>query len=251
MQKALITGASSGIGKELAYVMASKGHDLVLVARNLKELNAISTDIQATTSSHVDVIALDLSVAGSAKKLYDQTKKEKIQILVNNAGVGLRGDFFNDDAARTTAMAQLNMISLMELSQLYGKDFVKRGTGRILNVASITAFFPGPKQPVYYATKAFVRSLSRALAFNLRGTGVTVTALHPGVTKTQFFASSNAAGFTAGASASSVARLGYKAMMAGKIEVTHGLRNKLLTSVFARIIPYRFQAAIVDSASEV
>jgi short-subunit dehydrogenase len=251
MQKALITGASSGIGKELAYVMASKGHDLVLVARNLKELNAISTDIQATTSSHVHVIALDLSVAGSAKKLYDQTKKEKIQILVNNAGVGLRGDFFNDDVARTTAMAQLNMVSLMELSQLFGKDFVKKGTGKILNVASITAFFPGPKQPVYYATKAFVRSLSRALAFNLRGTGVTVTALHPGVTKTQFFASSNAAGFTAGASASSVARLGYKAMMAGKIEVTHGLRNKLLTSVFARIIPYRFQAAIVDSASEV
>jgi uncharacterized protein len=174
-----------------------------------------------------------------------------IQILVNNAGVGLKGDFFNDDIARTTQMNQLNMISLTELSQLFGKDFVKNNSGRILNIGSITAFFPGPKQPVYYATKAYVRSLTRALAYNLRETNVTVTALHPGVTKTGFFNASNASDFKSGASAQSVATLGYKAMMSGKIEVTHGFSNKLLTNIFARFVPYRLQAAIVNKASEV
>jgi uncharacterized protein len=251
MQKALITGASSGIGKELARVMAEAGHDLVLVARNKSELTKVKLEIESTTNVDVSVYTSDLSVSGSAAKLYDQVKKEEVEILVNNAGVGLKGDFFGDDASRTAQMAHLNMISLMELSQLFGKDFIAKDSGKILNIASIVAFFPGPNQPVYYATKAFVRSLSRALAYNLRNTNVTVTTLHPGVTKTKFFASADAANILRGASAKSVAQLGYKAMMAGKIEVTHGLSNKFLTNVFVRIVPYKYQTYVVGRASEV
>ena len=199
----------------------------------------------------VSIYAVDLSKAGSAKKIYESTKNEGIGILVNCAGVGLKGNFFNDDQERTSQMAHLNMVSLMELTQLFGSDFILKKSGKILNIASITAFFPGPKQPVYYATKSFVRSLSRALSYNLRGTGVTLTTLHPGVTKTNFFASSNAKDFKGGASARSVAELGYRAMMKGRIEVTHGIWNKFLTNVFVRLVPYRFHAPVVDRASEV
>lgn len=251
MQKALITGATSGIGKELAIVMAEVGHDLVLVARNKDRLNEVKKEITSMFGVQVSTYISDLSQGGSAQILYSATKKENIEILVNNAGVGLKGNFFDDDQLRTLQMAQLNMLSLMELTQLYGKDFLKKNKGRILNISSIAAFFPGPKQPVYYATKSFVRSLSRALAYNLRHSGVTVTALYPGATKTNFFKSSNAATFKGGASAKSVAQLGYKAMMNGTVEATHGLGNKFLTNVLVRIIPGRYHAAILDRASAV
>lgn len=249
-QKALITGATSGIGKELATIMAKAGHDLVLVARRKDALKTLKAELEGTYAVKVSVYAADLSEPGSAQKLYEATQNEGIQILVNNAGVGLKGDFFFDDPERTIRIAQLNMISLMELCQLFGKDFLKNNNGRILNVASVTAFIPGPKQPVYYATKSFVRSLTRALAHNVEGTNVTITALHPGITKTDFFKSSNAASITGGASAKSVAELGYKAMMSGKVEVTHGLVNKMLTNIFVRVMPSRFHAAIVDKATE-
>lgn len=251
MQKALITGASGGIGKELAFVMAKAGHDLVLVARNKQALSDVKKEIETTYKVTVSIYAADLSIAGSAAKLYKQLAKEKIEILVNNAGVGLKGDFFNDDPERTTQMAQLNMISLMELSQLYGKDFLKKKSGRILNIGSVAAFLPGANQPVYYATKAFVRSLSRALAYRLKGTNVTVTALHPGPTKTHFFSSANAKDFKGGATARAVAQTGYKAMMAGKVEVTHGPSNQLVTNFLVRVIPYRLQAAMVSKATNV
>ena len=231
--------------------MAKSNHDLVLVARNKDELNKVKKEIESISNVKVSIYVSDLSIPSSALKLYKEVKKENIEILVNNAGVGLKGDFFNDDPTKTTQMSQLNMISLMELSQLFGKDFIIKNRGKILNIASITAFFPGPKQPVYYASKSFVRNLSRALAYNLRNTSVTVTTLNPGVTKTQFFKSSNASDFSGGASAKSVAELGYKAMMTGKIEITHGVWNKLLTNVVVRFVPYRYQSYMVDRASEV
>jgi uncharacterized protein len=251
MQKALITGATSGIGKELATIMAQAGHDLILVSRRINSLNEVKNEIESKHGVKVSVYASDLSKAGAAKTLYDSVKKENVRILVNNAGVGLRGNFFDDDLSRTLEMTQLNMISLMELTQLFGKDFIASNQGRILNIASIAAFYPGPKQTVYHATKSFVRSLSRALAYNLRHTNVTITTLYPGITKTNFFKSSNARAFNGGASAKSVAELGYKAMMDGKIEVTHGLSNKFLTNIFVRIIPNRYHASIIDRASEV
>ncbi|HET9174632.1 MAG TPA: SDR family oxidoreductase [Candidatus Saccharimonadales bacterium] len=250
MQTALITGASSGIGRELAYVMAKAGHNLVLVARNKQALKDVQAEIEKTTSVSVRVVTADLSKPGAAQALYEQVKADDIGILVNNAGVGLKGDFFHDDHDATVAMAQLNMVSLMELTQLFGRDFITQNSGRILNIASVTAFIPGPKQPVYYATKAFVRSLSRALAYDLRHTKVTVTALHPGITKTGFFSAAGATSVTSGASPRDVAELGYRALMHGTIEVTYGLSNKLLTGVFARVWPARWQAAVIDRAAD-
>lgn len=251
MQKALITGASGGIGRELAILMAVAGHDLVLVARSKDELQKVQSLLEKNSDSKVSIYPIDLSKTGAAKKLYDRYKNSGIEILVNNAGVGLKGDFFNDDPAKTVAIAQLNMISLMELSQLFGRDFIKNDKGKILNIASIAAFLPGPKQPVYYATKSFVRVLSRALSYNVRNTNVTVTVLHPGVTKTNFFVSSNAASVKGGASPISVAETGYRAMMKGKTEVTHGLANKFLTNILIRLVPSRYQAMLVDRGSEV
>jgi hypothetical protein len=251
MQKALITGASSGIGLELAKIMAAHGHDLILVARDLDRLKQVKTAIVRKYNVDVTIEKKDLSLPEAAKELHQKFKNKNIEILVNNAGIGLKGDFFGDDLAKDQTMAYLNMNSLMNLTYYFGGDFLKMKKGKILNVASIVAFFPGPKQPVYYATKAFVRSFSRALAYNMRDSGVTVTALHPGVTKTNFFKTAEAGKFDKGASPKDVALLGYKAMMAGKIEVTHGLWNRFLTNVFVRITPYRLQPLIVDKSSEV
>lgn len=252
MQKALITGASSGIGYELAKIMASAGHDLVLAARDAKRLAEVKKELELSNKSiSVRIVTADLSKANAALKLYETLKDEKIEILVNNAGVGLKGNFFEDELHANQSMAYLNMNSLMDMTYYFGKDMVARKNGKILNIASIVAFFPGPKQPVYYASKAFVRSFSRALAYNLRNTNVTVTALHPGITRTNFFNAANASGITNGASPKSVAELGYSAMMAGKIEVTHGLWNKFLTNIFVRLVPYRMQPFIVDKASDV
>jgi short-subunit dehydrogenase len=250
MQKVLITGGSSGIGLELAKIMAENGHDLVLVSRDMKQLEKAKQEIQDKFSVKVTLLSADLSQPGSAKKIYDTLRDQNIEILVNNAGVGLKGDFFTDDIDRNQSMAYLNMNSLMDLTYYFGKVFVANNSGKILNIASIVSFLPGTKQPVYYATKAFVRSFSRALAYNLRNTNVTVTALHPGVTKTNFFATANVGSFKGGDSPRSVAQLGYKAMMNGKIEVTNGLWNRILTNVFVRVVPYRLQAVIVDKASE-
>ena len=216
-----------------------------------KQLEQIAGSLSDQYDVSVSWHKIDLSVAGSAHRLYEKTLHENIAILVNNAGAGYVADFFDGDIERNKSIAQLNMISLMELCHYFGKDFREKNEGKILNVASVVSFLPGPAQPVYYASKAFVRSLSRTLAFNLRNTNVTVTALHPGVTKTAFFTQANTSERTKGASAKSVAELGYKAMMAGKIEVTHGLRNKILTNVFVRITPYRLHAPTVYKASDV
>ena len=251
MNTALITGASSGIGLAFARLMAKKGHDLVLVSRDIKQLRVVQSELEKAHGIKVVAIAKDLSKPGSAKAVYEATKGHQIDILINNAGIGLKGDFFSDDLQTNQTMAYLNMNTLMDMTHYFGNDMIARGSGKILNVASIVSFFPGPHQPVYYATKAFVRSLTRALAYNLQGSGVTVTALHPGTTKTNFFKTANAAFFTKGASPDDVAALGYRAMMDGKIEVTYGLSNKILTNVFARILPYRWQTAIVARASEV
>jgi len=251
MQNTLITGATGGIGLELARLMASKGHSLVLVARGGDKLAQVKKNISVEFGVSVATITQDLAAAGSAKAVYDKAKKQGVQILVNNAGVGLQGDFFKDSLAANQQMAYLNMVSLMELTHLFGNDFIEKGQGRILNVGSIAAFFPGPNQPVYYATKAFVRSLSLALAYNLRGSGVTVTVLHPGTTKTGFFVAAGAPSFRQGASPKAVAKTGYNAMMAGKVEVTHGGLNKFLTNVLVRLIPYRWQVAMIDKASDV
>ena len=251
MDTALITGASSGIGLEFAKLMAQKGHNLVLVARDEVQLKKVQKELTESTDVEIRIMPKDLSKPNAAQELHTALKDHRIDILVNNAGVGLLGDFFHDDLQTNQTMANLNMIALMDMTHYFGNDMIRRKKGKILNVGSIVSFFPGPHQPVYYASKAFVRSLTRALAYNLRSSGVTATALHPGTTKTNFFKNAKASFFTQGASPADVAALGYKAMMAGKIEVTHGFANKLLTNIFVRIVPYRIQTAIVARASKV
>lgn len=251
MQKILITGGSGGIGLALARVAAVHGHDLVLASRNMEQLKKAQSLLQKEYKVKVDIKQADLSKPDAAKKLYDELKKDNIEILINNAGVGLVGDFFKESVTDNTNMVQLNIQSLMELTHYFGNDFIKRKQGKILNIASVAAFVPGPKQPVYYATKAFVRSFSRALAYTMAPHGVSVTVLNPGATKTNFFVQARAGSMNRGATADAVSEAGYKAMMSGKAEITYGFSNKVLTNVLVKIVPYRLQAMFVDKASEV
>ena len=251
MRTALITGGSGGIGLALARVMAAKGHNLVLTSRTKKKLEEAKRDLEKEYDVEVSIIVSDLSEPGSAKKLFNDAKKHKIGIVVNNAGMGYVEDFLESDISRNIAMMQLNMGSLVELCHMYGNYFAENDGGRILNVASVAAFVPGPNQPVYYASKAFVRSFSRALSEKLSDRDISVTVLNPGATKTDFFKSADAGFYTQGVSAESVAKDGYRAMMQGKSEITSGFSNKVLASFVARAIPYNVQARVVSNLGDI
>jgi uncharacterized protein len=219
---ALITGASSGIGKELAYYHAEKGGDLVLVARSESILNDIRADLEKSHNVKVKVIRADLSEPDSASKIFEATESEGIQIdiLINNAGFGGHGKFIDRDLKDDQKMMQVNMVSLVNLTHLYLKGMVKRNKGKVLHVASTAAFLPGPLQAVYYATKAFVSSFSQALSEELSDTHVTSTVLCPGTVNTGFVKAGNLEGLDAwknAATAQSVAKCGYEAMEKGEI----------------------------------
>jgi short-subunit dehydrogenase len=185
---ALITGASSGIGKELAIIHAKNQGDLVLVARRKQLLDSLSSELSEKYKVSVFVIEMDLTDNGAATKLVEELIKENIQIsyLFNNAGFGGYGDFIDRSISEDLAMIQLNVSSLVELSHGIANQMVKNGGGMILNTASTAGFIPGPLQATYFATKAFVVSFSQALDQELRKKGVTVTALCPGPVKTEF-----------------------------------------------------------------
>ena len=165
--------------------------------------------------------------------------------------MGYVEDFLSSDLSRNLDMMQLNMNSLVELSHMFGGYFAANDGGRILNVASVASFVPGPNQPVYYASKAFVRSFSRALSEKLKDRDISVTVLNPGATKTDFFKSAEAGFYTQGVSAESVAKDGYKAMMEGRPEITSGMSNKILASVVSRLIPYNLQVRAVSSLGDI
>ncbi len=225
---ALITGASSGIGLELARIHAEKGGDLIVVARSADKLDALKTELEATHSVTVLPIVADLSVPAAAQEVYAKVKEAGIQVeyLVNNAGFGLRGKFHELPWQRQHQMMQLNMIALSELTYLFLPDFVARNSGRILNNSSTASLLPGPLQAVYFANKAYVASFSNALAEELRDTNITVTNLMPGATETGFAKASgmeDTALFDKAFSARSVAEDGYNAMLAGKLDIMSGL----------------------------
>lgn len=186
---ALITGASSGIGKELARIHAGEGGDLVLVARREKELIALKSELETRFAVKVEIISRDLADIQSVHNIFSETEKKgiRVEILINNAGFGGHGLFHEREQEKDVAMVNVNIISLMLLTRLYLPGMVDRGSGRILNVSSTASFLPGPLQAVYYASKAFVTSFSQAIAEELNGTGVTVTALCPGPVATGFF----------------------------------------------------------------
>jgi short-subunit dehydrogenase len=230
----LITGASSGIGEELARCFAHGGYDLVLVARSADKLELLATRLSTECGVKTTVIPADLSVAGAAAKLLAAVKRKKISvdILVNNAGVLESGAFTQITPERHQQLINLNISGLTDMLAHFAPPMVERGSGRILNVASIAAFQPVPALATYAATKAYVLSLSESLAEEFRGTGVTVTALCPGITATNMVATVQEAnsqlaalpGFFIG-QVEQVAREGYEACLRGDVIKVPGVLN--------------------------
>lgn len=252
--RALITGGSVGIGAAIANVFAEHGHDLILVARSPEKLEMRASEIQKTSGVNVVCIAANLADPQGASHLHDAILASGLDVhyLVNNAGAGLYGKFATTDLETELKMIQLNVTSVVELTKRMLPSMLDRGSGRILNVASTAAFVPGPWMSVYYATKAFVLSFSQALDYELKPHGVTVTALCPGPTESEFkvrAGSQRSRLFEAFVmDAPRVARVGFDAMMKGKPVAVPGLRNKLIP-VAARLTPRPVIAALSHRAA--
>ncbi len=253
---ALITGASSGIGLELARVCATHGHDVVLVARGERALVELASSLERDHAIRAHVIVADLSKADAVERIVERTSALRVvvDVLINNAGYGLYGPFAETPLDDELRMIQVNVVALTHLTKRVVAGMVARRRGRILNVASTAAFLPGPLMAVYYATKAYVLSFSEALANEVASSGVTVTALCPGPTASNF---QTAAGLENSklvfgktlATSRAVAEAGYAGMMAGKTVVIPGLSNKFVAAA-PRLLPRRTMTAIVRRAQE-
>ena len=239
---ALITGASSGIGYELARVFARNGYDLVLVARSEQQLVQLADELKATYGSEVVVMKKDLSLSTAPGEIVAELEQRVIAIdaLVNNAGVGAFGMFTELDLDTQLRMMQVNMVTLTHLTRLLLPPMLERRSGKILNVASTAAFQPGPLMTVYYATKAYVLSFSEGLVNELQGSGVSVTALCPGPTASGFQkrAVMEDSRLVQGGlmSAQAVAEIGYRALMKNQAIVIPGLRNRVM-ALSVRVTP--------------
>jgi short-subunit dehydrogenase len=247
---ALITGASGGIGEALARIFAAHKYDLVLVARTEDKLQALSVELSRAHSIQSRIVAVDLTDPAAPQRLYDSLNTQGITIdtLINNAGFGRCGAYAEVDYEIEARMIQLNVSTLAHLTRLYLPGMLARRSGRILNVASTAAFVPGPFMAVYYASKAFVLSFSQALSEEADGTGVTVTALCPGATKTNFAAiagNQDSPLFRDGVvmDALTVAQAGYDGLMAGRRLVVPGWSNRM-TVLSTRLAPRTMLAKI-------
>jgi uncharacterized protein len=248
MKTALITGASGGIGYELAKVFAKNGYNLVLVARSEKKLQEIAADFEKQFKVKATVVAKDLTLPNAAQEVYDAVQKAGIAVdaLVNNAGFATYGKFAELDTAREMEMIQVNIAVLTQLTRLFLPAMVQRGFGRIMNLASTAAFQPGPYMAVYYASKAYVLSFSEALSSEVAGTGVLVSALCPGPTKSGFqeradMEESGLLKLVKMMDSETVAWQGYKAMEKGKTSFVPGFNNRLL-AFSNRFMPRRTAA---------
>lgn len=256
MSAALITGASTGIGREFAYLCAHAGYDVVLTARSEARLEELAAEVRQRTGRRAFPVSIDLADPAAPREVYKQAAALDvvIEVLINNAGFGLLGRFWELDEAEQMQMIQLNMGALTHLTRLFLPDFVARRRGYILNVASTAAFQPGPLMSVYYASKAYVVSFSEALHNEARDHGVKVTCLCPGPTKTEFDKRSGASGtklFKDGnlMSALSVAQLGWDALQAGKPLVIAGGLNALM-AFLTRFAPMQFTASMARRMQE-
>lgn len=243
MKTALITGASGGIGLELAKIAAQDGYDLLLVARSEDKLERIKRAIEKKYRVRAYVFACDLSVGNAADRVvgFALANELEIDMLINNAGFGDRAPFVESDWQRQYDMLQLNVAALMQLTHRILPYMKERGSGKILNVASVASFCAGPDMSVYYASKAFVRSFSEAIAEEVRQYGITVTALCPGPVETGFERAANLEGanmfkLLRAADARDVALCGYKAMMRGRTLVYYGAAAKAM-SLAIRVFP--------------
>ncbi|WP_370898412.1 SDR family NAD(P)-dependent oxidoreductase [Chryseobacterium gossypii] len=237
-QYALVTGATSGIGYELAKLLAKNGYDLVMVARNHEELNSKAEEFK-TFGVNVITISKNLFIQDEVYSLYSELKLNGIspEILVNDAGQGVYGKFQDTDIHREVDIVNLNIVSVIILTKLFLKDRLPQGSGKILNLASIASKAPGPWHSVYHGTKAFILSWSEAIREELKDTGITVTALLPGPTDTDFFnkADMNESKIVEDkdslASPEEVALDGYNALMNGDDKVISGLKNKMTVAM--------------------
>jgi short-subunit dehydrogenase len=245
---ALITGASKGLGAEFARLFASKQVDLILVARSENELKEIKSELENRFNISVRTIVSDLSLPENVRSVYDEIKADRIKVdyLVNNAGFGDFGDFSDTEWERHEQMINLNMTALTQFCYLFLQDWISRGRGKILNVASTAAFQPGPGMSVYFASKAYVASFSQAIAYECRKHGITVTALCPGPVKTNFGKAARMKhpnGFVKGMNTPSPAEVvafGYRAMMKGRTLAIHGRLNRIVANI-VRFIPRSWQ----------
>lgn len=252
---ALITGASAGIGAELAKVFAAHDYDLVLLARRRDALEALAGTLEGKHGITATVLVDDLGDPDAPERIFAAVRDARIQVdvVVNNAGFGLGGEFSETPIEREITMVQVNVTALMHLTKLFIAPMLKRRAGYVLNVASTAAFVPGPLVSVYYASKAFVLSFSQALAEELEKSGIVVSCLCPGPTETEFarvakmksvrmFAQNTA-------DARDVAEFGYRAMLAGWRVAVPGTRNKLLVQV-QRLVPRRIVTRAVKKMQE-
>lgn len=225
---ALITGASSGIGREFARIHAVNGGDLVIIARRKDKLNELKQELEKKHNVNVKVIAKDLTLPQAPIEIYNEVKEAgiKVDYLINNAGFGGRGYFHERPMELDLQMIQVNIVTLTTLTRLFLPDFVKRNSGKILNVSSTASLMAGPLQAVYYASKAYVLSFSNAIAQELHDTNVTVTALLPGATETEFAKTSDMSNtplFAKTVGPHDVAKDGYDAMLKGELDIIAGV----------------------------
>lgn len=247
----LITGASSGIGYELAYEYARNGHDLILTARSTDKLVYLKSELEKLYKTHVEIFSCDLSIRNSAVQLYKQIKERGLKIngLVNNAGFGDHAEFEKSSLNKMLEMIQLNVTTLTELTHLFTQELIAHAPSKVLNVASVAAFLPGPLMAVYYATKAYVLSFSDAIHTELKDKNVSVTALCPGPTISGFQAVANYSNSSyiekiKFPTSKEVAVYGYKKTMQGQAVAIHGLGNQLMILI-TRLLPRSVVSRIV------
>ncbi len=248
-QTALITGATSGIGRELVNCFAKDGYNVILVSRVQEELERIASEVSSVYGIEAIAIASDLMEENAAKELYENVKSRglKVDILVNDAGQGVYGEFVDTDLERELKIIHLNINSLVVLTKLFLKDMVANGSGKILQLASVVSKAPSPLMAVYAGTKAFVYNFTQSLINELKDSGVTVTALLPGATDTDFFNKSggeNAKVVQDGnlADPADVARDGYDALMSGDTKIISGVMNKM-NAAMGNLLPDEVIAA--------
>ena len=256
MPAALVTGASTGLGREFARICARDGYDLFLVARSRPRLEALSAEIEATFKRRTVVIAQDLATPDAGQIVFDtvQNSGMPLEILINNAGFGLVGRCWELDANKQIEMLHVNVLALTELTRLFLPGFIAQRKGRIMNIASTAAFQPGPLMAVYFATKAYVVSFSEAVHNEAREFGVSVTCVCPGPTKTEFAdraGMGNSRLFKSGRTmdARDVAEQGYSAMKSGKALLIPGRMNAAM-AFMARMAPLQLTASVARRLQE-
>jgi len=251
---ALITGAASGIGQELARLFAKDGYQLILVDKNQEGLDTLASHFQNQYGTLTTLIAKDLADPNAPQEIYDQTKGQSIDVLVNDAGFGIYGLFASEtDLEQEKQIVQVNAVALMHLTKLYLKDMVSRDAGKVLLLGSEVSVAPSPMQAVYGATKAFIKSFGESVRSELKGSDskVTITVLMPGATNTNFFKTAGAAHVKGAdpqrtANPADVAKAGYDALMAGKDHVVAGWMNKARVAM-AHVLPDPWVAASARS----